>query len=75
MSLVNDALRKIVHTANKGHTVSDLLFLSMNLNQIRSTSLNGFSPHIGLSHRMFPFRIRRREEQRPPKSETLTTSG
>ena len=58
----------------EGHKVSDSFFLSMNPNQICSTSVNGFSSHIGLSHRMFPFRIRRQEEQRPPKSEILTAS-
>ena len=62
------------HSQQKDTIVSDLFFLSMNPNQIRSTSVNGFSSHIGLSHRMFPFRIRRQEEQRPPKSEMLTTS-
>ena len=58
-----------------GTTVSDSFFLSMNQNQIRSTSVNGFSSHIGLSHRMFPFRIRCRGKQRPPKSEMLTASN
>ena len=58
-----------------GTTVSDSFFLSMNQNQICSTSVSGFSSHIGLSHRMFPFRIRCRGKQRPPKSEILTTSN
>ena len=59
----------------KDTTVSDSFFLSMNQNQIRSTSVSGFSSHIGLSHRMFHFRIRCRGKQRPPKSEMLTTSN
>ena len=58
----------------KDITVSDSFILSVNPNQTRSTPVSGFSSHIGLSHRMFPFRIRCQEEQRPPKSEMLTTS-